>query len=60
MTARRRAQGEVAVDDAFRAEMAAGYGFDEPCLVLGSPLLGDEVASDVRVRCPSRWSTATG
>lgn len=48
------------MDDAFRAEMAAGYGFDEPCLVLGSPLLGDEVASDVRVRCPSRWSTATG
>ena len=38
------------MDDAFRTEMAAGYAFDEPCLVLGSPILGDEVASDVRVQ----------
>jgi DNA helicase HerA-like ATPase len=40
------------VDDAFRAEMAAGYGFDEPVVVLGAPMLGDEVLADVRVALP--------
>jgi DNA double-strand break repair helicase HerA and related ATPase len=40
------------MDDAFRADMAAGYAFDEPVLVLGSPILGDEVLNDVRVELP--------
>ena len=30
--------------------MAAGYTLAEPAIVLGSPLLGDEVLSDVRVQ----------
>ncbi len=38
------------MDDAFRSEMAAGYAFDEPVLVLGSPILGDEVLAEVRVQ----------
>ncbi|HET7829576.1 MAG TPA: helicase HerA-like domain-containing protein [Candidatus Limnocylindrales bacterium] len=40
------------MDDAFRAEMAAGYSFDEPVVVLGSPIQGDEVLPDVRVQVP--------
>ena len=32
--------------------MAAGYAFPEPVAVLGSPLLDDEVAADVRVVAP--------
>jgi uncharacterized protein len=43
---------EVMVDDAFRTEMAAGYTFDEPVVVLGSPILGDEVLPEVRVQVP--------
>jgi DNA helicase HerA-like ATPase len=44
---------EVAVDEAFRSEMAAGYTFeDEQALVLGSPILGDDVLTDVRVQLP--------
>ncbi|HEX5826827.1 MAG TPA: helicase HerA-like domain-containing protein [Candidatus Limnocylindrales bacterium] len=38
--------------EAFRTEMAAGYAFDEPVIVLGSPILGDEVFPDVRVQIP--------
>jgi uncharacterized protein len=40
------------VDDAFRADMAAGYTFNEPVVVLGSPILGDDVLPDVRVALP--------
>ncbi len=40
------------MDDAFRTEMAAGYTFDEPVVVFGSPIVGDEVLSDVRVQVP--------
>ncbi|MFL5650168.1 MAG: helicase HerA-like domain-containing protein [Chloroflexota bacterium] len=40
------------MDDAFRADMAAGYTFDEPVVVLGSPIQGDEVDADVRVSVP--------
>ncbi|HEY3335560.1 MAG TPA: helicase HerA-like domain-containing protein [Candidatus Limnocylindrales bacterium] len=40
------------MNDAFRSEMAAGYGFDEPVVVLGSPILGDEVLPEVRVQVP--------
>ena len=32
--------GSSQVDEAFRAEMAAGYTFDEPVIVLGSPMHG--------------------
>src|SRR6476660_8767475 len=38
------------MDAAFRAEMAAGYKLDEPAITLGSPMLGDEVLTDVRVQ----------
>ena len=41
---------EVIVDESFRSEMAAGYSLDEPAIVLGAPILGDEVLSDVRVQ----------
>ena len=40
------------MDDAFRTEMAAGYTFDEPVVVFGSPIQGDEVLSEVRVQVP--------
>jgi DNA helicase HerA-like ATPase len=40
------------VDDAFRTEMAAGYTFDEPVVILGCPIQGDEVDTDVRVSIP--------
>src|SRR3954447_11931050 len=32
--------------------MAAGYTFDEPVVVLGSPIQGDDVDADVRVSLP--------
>jgi DNA helicase HerA-like ATPase len=38
------------MDAAFRAEMAAGYKLDEPAITLGSPILGDDVLTDVRVQ----------
>ncbi len=38
------------MDESFRSEMAAGYALTEPTIVLGSPMLGDEVLSDVRVQ----------
>ncbi len=41
---------EVAMDESFRSEMAAGYTLTEPTIVLGSPMLGDEVLSEVRVQ----------
>jgi uncharacterized protein len=40
------------VKDAFRADMTAGYEFEEPSLVLGSPLDDDSVLTDVRVKLP--------
>src|SRR5215213_3551081 len=40
------------MDDAFRAEMATGYTFDEPVVVFGSPIQGDEVLPEVRVQVP--------
>jgi hypothetical protein len=40
------------MDEAFRDEMAAGYAFDEPVIVLGSPMLGDAVLPEVRVALP--------
>ena len=38
--------------DAFRADMTAGYEFEEPSLILGSPLDDDSVLTDVRVKLP--------
>jgi DNA helicase HerA-like ATPase len=38
------------LDDAFRSEMTQGYALDEPAVVLGSPLLGDEVLPEARVQ----------
>jgi DNA helicase HerA-like ATPase len=40
----------VTVDKAFATEMAAGYRLDEPAITLGSPMLGDDVLTDVRVQ----------
>jgi len=36
----------------FAAEIAAGYGFEEPSLLLGAPLLDGAVAAEARVRVP--------
>jgi len=38
------------MDAAFRKEMAEGYRLDEPAIVLGSPMLGDDVLAEVRVQ----------
>ncbi|HET7031010.1 MAG TPA: helicase HerA-like domain-containing protein [Candidatus Limnocylindrales bacterium] len=38
------------MDQAFRDEMAAGYGLTEPALILGSPMLGGELANEARVQ----------
>ncbi len=36
----------------FRDEMAAGYGLDEPSVILGSPMHDGETIADVRVQLP--------
>ena len=36
----------------FASEIATGYGFKEPSLLLGAPLLDGAVATDARVRVP--------
>jgi DNA helicase HerA-like ATPase len=38
------------MDMAFRDEMARGYALTEPGLVIGSPMLGDELLNEVRVQ----------
>jgi len=38
------------MDAAFRKEMAEGYRLDEPAIVLGSPMQGDDVLAEVRVQ----------
>jgi DNA helicase HerA-like ATPase len=38
------------MDESFRSEMTAGYTLAEPSILLGSPMLGDEVLADVRVQ----------
>jgi DNA helicase HerA-like ATPase len=38
------------VNTAFHDEMAAGYGLSQPGLVLGGPMLDDEVLPDVKVQ----------
>src|ERR687894_3200367 len=38
------------MDDRFREAMTAGYALDEPHVIIGSPLLGDELLREVRVR----------
>jgi len=38
------------VDQAFHDAMASGYATTEPTIVLGSPILGSEVAADIRVQ----------
>ncbi len=40
------------MDEAFAKEMAEGYASDEPAVTLGSPMLGGEVLSSVRVTLP--------
>ncbi|HET9613543.1 MAG TPA: helicase HerA-like domain-containing protein [Candidatus Limnocylindrales bacterium] len=38
------------MDQAFHDEMAAGYALTEPGLIIGSPMLGGELANDARVQ----------
>jgi DNA helicase HerA-like ATPase len=38
------------MDKAFHDEMAAGYALTEPGLVIGSPMLGGELANDARIQ----------
>ena len=38
------------MDQAFRDDMATGYSLTEPGLVIGSPMLGDKLLTDVRVQ----------
>jgi hypothetical protein len=40
------------MDPAFASQMAQGYRTDGPAIVLGSPMLGDEILTDVRVALP--------
>ena len=40
------------MDDAFLQEMAEGYAFDEPAVVFGGAMLGDEVDTATRIRLP--------
>jgi hypothetical protein len=40
------------MDDAFLQEMAGGYAFDEPAVVFGGAMLGDEVDTATRIRLP--------
>ncbi|HUQ44233.1 MAG TPA: helicase HerA-like domain-containing protein [Candidatus Limnocylindria bacterium] len=38
------------MNNAFRTDMADGYQLDEPAIVLGAPMVGDEVLKDVKVQ----------
>ncbi len=38
------------MDQAFREAMAAGYELTEPGVIIGSPMLGDELANEARVQ----------
>ncbi len=38
------------MDSTFRDEMLSGYGLTEPGLVIGSPMLGDELLNEARVQ----------
>jgi len=40
------------MDDAFSKEMAAGYAFDEPCVVLGRPMKDGEIDTGATVQLP--------
>src|SRR6187200_3189131 len=40
------------MDERFAQEMATGYAFDEPCVVLGRPMLDGEVDLGSRVQLP--------
>lgn len=48
------------MDDAFRREMAEGYGFEGLSLLLGRPLLAGEVASDLPIQLPLPMVTRHG
>ena len=39
-------------DSRFHDAMAAGYAFDEPTIILGGPMLGVDVLTDVKVQAP--------
>ena len=40
------------VDARFHDAMAEGYGFTEPTIVLGGPMLGSDILTDVRIQAP--------
>jgi DNA helicase HerA-like ATPase len=40
------------MDEAFTAEMAAGYAFDEPCVILGRPMKDGEIEAGATIQLP--------
>jgi DNA helicase HerA-like ATPase len=48
------------VNDAFRVQMAEGYAFEGPCIMLGRPILEGEVGSDLVVQLPLAMVTRHG
>ncbi len=48
------------MDEKFREAMRQGFGFSEPTVVLGSPMLSLEVAPDIRVQAPLAMLTRHG
>src|SRR5687768_9955057 len=40
------------MDEAFTKEMAAGYDFDEPCVILGRPMKDGEIDTGATVQVP--------
>ncbi len=40
------------MDEAFTSEMTAGYGFDEPCVILGRPMKDGEIEPGATVQLP--------
>ena len=48
------------MDQAFREAISAGYAFDEPSIVLGSALHGDELLNEPRVALPLSMANRHG
>jgi DNA helicase HerA-like ATPase len=48
------------MDDAFRDQMQAGYGFEGDALTLGRPMQGTEVSTDAAVRLPLAMTNRHG
>jgi DNA helicase HerA-like ATPase len=48
------------LDEAFRAEMTQGYLLDQPSVPIGSPMLGGELLSEVRVQVATAMANRHG